>query len=186
MSRNAEETRKKILASATAEFAQFGIAGARVDRIAATAGCNKAMLYAYFGNKEQLFDAVFESIISEVLEGVPIDANNLPEYAGRLFDLGRSRPDLIKLNLWRTLERSAPEHASAIEQQAMQTKVAAIVRAQEAGIVTKRFPPEQVLLLVLKMASIGSEGSPEGCLPHLPAAAVRNLIVEAVKALVND
>jgi AcrR family transcriptional regulator len=155
-----------------------------VDRIAANAGCNKAMLYAYYGNKEQLFDSVFESIIAEVLEDVPLDANDLPEYAGRLFDLGRRRPEIIKLNAWRRLERGAPEFVSAIEQLAMQAKTSAIVRAQEAGIVTKRFPPEHVLL-VLKMASIGSEDSPEGCLPHLPDAAVRGLIVDAVKTLLS-
>ena len=59
MQRNAERTRKRILAAATEEFAALGIAGARVNRIAEVAGCNKAMLYAYFGNKDELFDAVF-------------------------------------------------------------------------------------------------------------------------------
>lgn len=39
--RNAEATRERILEAAMAEFSAFGIAGARVDRIAKTAGCNK-------------------------------------------------------------------------------------------------------------------------------------------------
>src|SRR5712691_1278983 len=50
---------RRILAAATEEFTKHGIAGARVDRIAAAANSNKAMLYAYFGNKEQLFEAAF-------------------------------------------------------------------------------------------------------------------------------
>ena len=47
----------RILDAATAEFSARGIAGARVDRIADAAACNKALLYSYFGNKDQLFDA---------------------------------------------------------------------------------------------------------------------------------
>ena len=44
MKRDATATRQRILDHATAEFARYGIAGARVDRIAAAAGSNKAML----------------------------------------------------------------------------------------------------------------------------------------------
>ncbi|MEZ5739535.1 MAG: TetR/AcrR family transcriptional regulator [Burkholderiaceae bacterium] len=54
-------TRRGILAAATVEFAQAGLDGARVDRIASRAGVNKRMLYYYFGNKDDLFLAVLES-----------------------------------------------------------------------------------------------------------------------------
>ncbi|HEY3483203.1 MAG TPA: TetR family transcriptional regulator, partial [Streptomyces sp.] len=50
--RDAAETKRRLLAAATEEFAERGIAGARVDRIAAAAGCNKAMIYSYFGSKD--------------------------------------------------------------------------------------------------------------------------------------
>ena len=60
-SRNPEKNRERILASALGEFARYGLGGARVDRIAASAGANKRMLYYYFGNKEDLFLAVLES-----------------------------------------------------------------------------------------------------------------------------
>ena len=40
--RDAEATKARILEAATAEFAAHGIAGARVDRIAASAGANKS------------------------------------------------------------------------------------------------------------------------------------------------
>ena len=48
MMRDAQDTKRRILAAATEEFTKHGIAGARVDRIAAAANSNKAMLYAYF------------------------------------------------------------------------------------------------------------------------------------------
>ncbi|SYZ72027.1 putative Transcriptional regulator, TetR family [Candidatus Zixiibacteriota bacterium] len=37
------------------EFAEHGLAGARVDRIARAAGVNKAMVYYYFRSKEALY-----------------------------------------------------------------------------------------------------------------------------------
>src|SRR5688500_2547462 len=56
----AAATRQRILDAALAEFAAKGLAGARVDEIAARAGANKRMLYAHFGNKEDLWLTVLE------------------------------------------------------------------------------------------------------------------------------
>jgi AcrR family transcriptional regulator len=59
-------TRQRILASATAEFARYGLGGARVDRIARRAGANKRMLYYYFDSKEKLFLAVLEASYAQI------------------------------------------------------------------------------------------------------------------------
>ena len=59
--RDPELSRARILAAARAEFAEHGLDGARVDRIATLAGLNKRMLYHYFGNKDDLFCAVLEA-----------------------------------------------------------------------------------------------------------------------------
>jgi TetR/AcrR family transcriptional regulator len=59
--RNAGATRETLLAAAAGAFAENGFAGARVDRIARSAGVNKAMIYAYFGDKEGLYRAVLSS-----------------------------------------------------------------------------------------------------------------------------
>ncbi len=59
-SRDPDATRKRILAAAKREFAQHGLGGARVDRIALRAKSNKRMLYHYFGNKEDLFARTLE------------------------------------------------------------------------------------------------------------------------------
>lgn len=58
--RDPERTKRRILASATQEFARYGLGGARVDRIARGADTNKRMLYYYFGDKEGLFLAALE------------------------------------------------------------------------------------------------------------------------------
>jgi AcrR family transcriptional regulator len=59
-------TRVRILEAATAEFAQHGFGGARVDRIAERAQANKRMLYYYFGSKDELFLAVLEEAYAHI------------------------------------------------------------------------------------------------------------------------
>ncbi len=59
--RDADQTRKRILAAATVEFARKGLGGARVDAIALRSKSNKRMIYHYFGSKERLFTAVIEN-----------------------------------------------------------------------------------------------------------------------------
>jgi TetR/AcrR family transcriptional regulator len=54
------DARGRILDAAERAFADHGMAGARVANIASEAGVNKAMLYYYFGSKEELYEAVLE------------------------------------------------------------------------------------------------------------------------------
>ncbi|MEM9013285.1 MAG: TetR/AcrR family transcriptional regulator [Pseudomonadota bacterium] len=64
--RDAGATRARILAAAKHEFATAGLAGARVDAIAARARANKRMIYHYFGGKEALFAAVLEEAYLDI------------------------------------------------------------------------------------------------------------------------
>ena len=56
--RDERSPRERILDGASAEFAERGFDGARVDEIAAHAGVNKAMLYYHVGDKRALYTAV--------------------------------------------------------------------------------------------------------------------------------
>jgi TetR/AcrR family transcriptional regulator len=56
----ADQTRTRILDAATTEFSMYGLAGARTERIAETAGVNKALLYYYFESKEKLYEVVLD------------------------------------------------------------------------------------------------------------------------------
>ena len=62
--RQPDLSRKAILQAALVEFAQEGLAGARVDAIAEAAGVNKALLYYYFHDKESLYGAVLDLFLS--------------------------------------------------------------------------------------------------------------------------
>jgi AcrR family transcriptional regulator len=55
-----ERTMADILAVATREFAEKGLAGARIDDIAEAMRTSKRMIYYYFGSKEGLYIRVLE------------------------------------------------------------------------------------------------------------------------------
>ena len=61
-----EESRAAILKAAVREFAQEGVAGARTEAIARSAGVNKALLYYYFKDKEALYRAVLDQVFGGV------------------------------------------------------------------------------------------------------------------------
>jgi TetR/AcrR family transcriptional regulator len=102
--RDPQRTREAILSSAQAEFAAYGLSGARVDRIAARARANKRMIYHYFASKEGLYLAVLERAY-EGLRGTErnLDLAHLaPQAAIRrlvefTFDYARKHPELISL-----------------------------------------------------------------------------------------
>lgn len=64
--RDADRTQLEILAAATAEFADKGLGGARIDAIAERAGINKRLIYYYFGGKDELFLAVLEQTYAHI------------------------------------------------------------------------------------------------------------------------
>lgn len=100
---SAEATKAALLAAARAEFAEHGIAGARVDRIARRAGINKERIYGYFGSKERLFDAVIKITMDELADLTALLADDPAEYVGQLFDHYRAHPDLPRLLMWEAL-----------------------------------------------------------------------------------
>src|SRR5271167_713881 len=102
--RDAERTRRAILDAAEIEFADKGLAGARVDVIAEESCANKRMLYYYFGSKEDLYVAVLERAYSAMRQAEselnlteldPLDAiRRLVEFK---FDYYLEHPRIIRL-----------------------------------------------------------------------------------------
>ena len=105
MPRDAEATRRRILDAAIEEFSAHGLAGARVDRIAKTSQANPRSIYAYFESKEGLFSAAVDRVIRGMAERVPITEDDLPGFAGRVFDDFLAHPETLRISLWRQLER---------------------------------------------------------------------------------
>src|SRR3954468_2848120 len=66
--RDADRSQGTILAAARDEFAEYGLGGARMDRIAERAALNKRLIYYYFEDKETLFQAVLEQSYRDIRE----------------------------------------------------------------------------------------------------------------------
>ncbi|TDE13036.1 TetR family transcriptional regulator [Jiangella asiatica] len=154
MAWDTEATRRRLLDAAVEEFAEHGPAGARVDRIARSAGVNKERIYQYFGDKEGLFRAVLEQELQRLAAAVPLtqdQATDLGEYAGRLFDHHTDHPHFIRLLHWEGLATGGEAVAAAKRTALQHEKVAAIADAQKRGLVTRAVSAGQLLYGVMAL-----------------------------------
>ncbi|RDI52127.1 TetR/AcrR family transcriptional regulator [Nocardia mexicana] len=109
--KRSDATRQALLRAARDEFAEYGLAGARVDRIAEAAGVNKERIYGLFGSKDKLFDVILIESLDEFTDVVQPLADTEPgDYVGKLFRYHRDNPQLLRLLLWEALHRGADAH----------------------------------------------------------------------------
>jgi AcrR family transcriptional regulator len=146
--RNSKATKELLLAAASEEFSEYGLAGARIDRIAERAGANKRLLYMYFGDKDQLFDTVLARHIEALMESIPLKDGDLTAFAAARFDFMLANPQVSRLSSWRILERSEPTEA---ERQTFEERVASVAAAQKAGRIRSDIPAIDLFALVLRM-----------------------------------
>jgi AcrR family transcriptional regulator len=131
MAWDTERTKRLLLDAATAEFSEHGLAGARIDRIAATAGVNKERIYQYFGKKDDLFAAVLATRLRASMDDVPMLGTGpaaAGDYAGRLFDHHLADAVIPRLVFWEGLERGAATAADRARATYHEEKVAAFQR----------------------------------------------------------
>jgi AcrR family transcriptional regulator len=114
------------------EFAEFGMAGAGVDRLAHRAGISPGLVYAFYMGRDELFDVVFDQVVELTVSTVPIDADHLPEYAGMLHDTGVEDPEVVRFLMWYYLERGEFAQRAAVTE-AMRDKIDAIRQPRAAA-----------------------------------------------------
>jgi len=105
--RDPEETRQRLLRAAVAEFSRHGFAGGRIERISASSGANRERIYANFGDKRGLFEAVLETALRDLLASVEIRGEGLEAlgaFALDYFDATAAHPELARLAAWEGLE----------------------------------------------------------------------------------
>lgn len=147
------------MAAATAEFAQHGLAGARVERIATAASANPAQLYHYFGNKEALFDAAFWSYVRTNTDTIPLDAHDLPGWAVAIHDNYLHDPTLVRLATWARLEREPTGDLFARRGGIHQWTLDRIATAQQAGVLIDTIEPIDLFCLLIAMAGAWAQTS---------------------------
>ncbi|MEU9634408.1 TetR family transcriptional regulator [Streptomyces tendae] len=152
--RDPEATKARIFEAAVAEFARHGIAGARIDRIAAEARANKQLIYAYYGNKGELFASVLEKKMLDLAISVPVDPDDIEGWIDRLLDYHSVHPELLRLLFWEGMEYGTAELPHEAERQEHYArKVAAVRDGQERGVITDAIPAPDLLFLLVAMAN---------------------------------
>lgn len=151
--RSADTVRDRIVTAARAEFSRYGIAGARIDRIAKAAKTSKERLYVYFRSKEALYGFIAEQELAAVAEATRMDPTDLPGYAGRVHDYFMSHPDHFRLMNWGRLE-FADSGATTDDpvSETVRRKTEQLRKAQEAGHLDPSWDPIDVLVFVNQIA----------------------------------
>ncbi len=108
--RDPVRTKASLLAAGITHFARHGYHGVSVDEIVATAGCNKRMLYHYFGDKEGLYAAVLQAVYVRMeqveMEPLPAEATTadvVREMMARHFNFLARDPEFVNLLMWENL-----------------------------------------------------------------------------------
>ncbi|MGP4085373.1 TetR family transcriptional regulator [Streptomyces sp. KR55] len=152
--RDPEATKARIFEAAVAEFARHGIAGARIDRIASEARANKQLIYAYFGNKAELFAHVLEKKMLDLAISVPVDPDDIEGWIDRLIDYHAAHPELLRLLFWEGLEYGSAELPDETERQDHYARKVALVQdGQDRGVITDAIPAPDLLFLLTALAN---------------------------------
>ncbi|MEV6034854.1 TetR family transcriptional regulator [Nonomuraea sp. NPDC052116] len=188
-----DSTHDRIIAAARAEFAQHGIAGARVDRIAKAASTSKERVYAYFRSKEGLYEHVASAELVAAADAAHLDPADLPSYAGQLFDYFTANPDRHRFILWGRLERAAapsevPAAYTGAVLRTLPTKIEKIRAAQADGDLDPAWDPIDILALVVQIAMTWIDQTELGAVAPRTAAdpspaARRAAVIRAVATL---
>ena len=130
-----------ILEVAHVEFSEKGLAGARIDEIAAATKTSKRMIYYYFGSKEGLYLAVLEDSYRRVraieaelhLEDLPPE-DALRRLVGFTFDHHHGNERYIRLVMSENMQRGEFLKQSKIIQQLNVPAIDAIRKLYERGV----------------------------------------------------
>jgi AcrR family transcriptional regulator len=182
----ARATRQRILDAATEEFSAHGVAGARVDRIASRSGMSKPMIYTYFGSKDQLFDAVFDAHVLANSDRVPFTADDLPGYAVRLYDDYLADPALLRLVMWKRLERVHDGYLFAGHEDHDAEHLRRIAEAQRSGAIRDDLEPADIWSVVIATAATWAQGSVTAVAAASDDAARHRQRRQAVAAVIRD
>jgi AcrR family transcriptional regulator len=136
----------EILEVATREFAAKGLAGARIDEIAAATRTSKRMIYYYFVSKDGLYLAVLEeayrrmrSIEADLhLDDLePMDA--MRRLVGFTYDHHRDNEDFIRLVMSENVQQGQFMAKSSRIHELNVTAISALERLLQRGVVSGVF-----------------------------------------------
>lgn len=177
--RDLEKTRRLILDAAADEFSEFGFPGARVDRISHKAGCNKAMIYYIYKDKQELHLAVLENLFEEKVQEVKTHLDKGKSNLEDLFPMLRGyvntfieKSAYARIILYdiatgagtlRVLKKRRPDLFAELD-----VIAAMLANLGETGVIRKTDPDKTVTMIVLLVIGMAN------VLPHMDLIAPKN------------
>jgi TetR/AcrR family transcriptional regulator len=163
--RDPEGTRRRLLAAAKHEFANKGLAGARVNDIAAQARLNKQLVYHYFGSKEALYLAVLEEAYASfrardlVLPTRKLEPEEaVTQLAGLLFESFRDLREEVALIADENIHKGRHIHSSKRIKQLHQPLILMmediVARGERKGVFRRGIDPIRLFILLLSLSSV--------------------------------
>ncbi|NMO01110.1 TetR family transcriptional regulator [Gordonia sp. TBRC 11910] len=148
------ETMSRILSAAKTEFAQYGLAGTRINRIAANARASKDRLYSYFESKEDLYAEVLRKWMTTTAETTALAEDDVLGYVARLFDDYVANPENARLQQWAQLEITESLDPGDPRIVAARHAVGKIRAAQSAGYVDPSWDAAELLSMLTNIARV--------------------------------
>ena len=149
----AGQLRARIVEAAAKEFASVGFRGARIERVAQEAGCNRALVYFYFKDKTGLFQAVLDEAAEYRTQQMAGQPRSLAEGMIYWFRRNLAEPQRIRLIMQEALaeDPAAPIPPRRIDYLGRQL---AVVKAfQAAGLLRGDMDPRHLLTVILALTS---------------------------------
>jgi len=158
----AQDTRASLLQAAVTVFAESGLSGGSVSRIAKKANSHDRMIYYYFGNKEGLFVAALEEIYRQynaAESAVTLDLEQpitaLQQAVTFFVRYFRDRPEFVTVlnseNLHRGKHISQSLLASQFSKPAIGLVQRALVAGQQADLFRQDVSPRDIYVMISAM-----------------------------------
>src|SRR5262245_25534308 len=187
----AEQRRERIARAVWPLFLKKGYDNVSIDEIIGVVGGSKATIYAWFGGKEGLFEAVVRQKCLDVVVNIHVDATGTAE--AQLTEIGRSfltmvlSPPILEFHrLMVSMGRTFPEIGRLFFETGPASAYGAvatwIAKQQKDGRISDEDDPYRLAVLFLDML-IGEHQL--GWLTSMPRAARRDKIEETVRLAVK-
>ncbi|MGB5904792.1 MAG: TetR/AcrR family transcriptional regulator [Xanthobacteraceae bacterium] len=160
-----------MLVAARREFARNGLAGARVDEIAAQAGVNKQLVYHYFGDKDAIYFAVLEWMYDEIVQyerNFNVDGLSPDQAIRKLvqssFDYLELHPDVVALlndeNRHAAAHVRNLAHFADIRTPLLRVFSRTLSQGVREGLFRKGISPEQLYISITALSYFYFSGMP--------------------------
>lgn len=147
------EMKSRIVGAAADEFARVGYVGARIERIAEAAGCNRSLIYFYFGNKAGLFEAALDEAAEHRENAMAAQPSTLAEGLTYWFGQNMAEPRRIRLIMQEALAPPLPGALPERRRHYLARQLGVVKAFQAGGLLRSDLEPEHLLTLFLAVTS---------------------------------